>query len=94
VKRAALLLALLVCACAATPTPTRDELAETLRASGETIATSEYLTHIACKQADDVHAELACRWRQRGGRHWQDRQAYLSLASGDWQLVGKPSQRP
>ena len=93
-KRAALLLALFAGACAATPTPTRDQLMQALRASGEAPAAAEDLTHIACEQGSDARSPFACRWRQRDGRRWQDRQAYLTRSNDGWKLVGLPSRRP
>ena len=93
-RRAALLLALLAGACAATPTPTRNELLQALRASDEAPADPQDLTHIACEPADGAPSEIACRWRQRDGRRWLDRQAYLARSSGGWKLVGRPSLRP
>lgn len=91
-KRAALGLVLLTGACAASPTPTRDELS---RALGERApAASTDITHIACEPSDTDTAEVACRWRQRDGRHWQDWQSHLALASDGWELVDTPTLRP
>ncbi len=89
-RRAALLLVLLTGACAATPTPTRDELARAL--GGRAPAASTDITHIACEPSDGD--EVACRWRQRDGREWQDWQGHLALAGEDWQLSDTPTRRP
>jgi hypothetical protein len=90
VRRAALLLVLLTGACAATPTPTRDELAEALGTRAPAGPTD--ITHIACEPL--AAAEVACRWRQRDEREWQDWQSRLARADEGWQLIGTPTRRP
>jgi hypothetical protein len=90
VRRAALALVLLTGACAATPTPTRDELAHALGSRAPAASTD--LTHIACEPAKA--GEVACRWRQRDERQWQDWQGHLALAGDNWQLVDTPTRRP
>jgi hypothetical protein len=92
VRRAALLLVLLTGACAATPTPTRDELAQALGSRAPAASTD--ITHIACEPSGATSAEVACRWRQRDGRQWQDWQSHLALAGDGWQLVDTPTLRP
>jgi len=92
VKRAALVLVLLTGACVATPTPTRDELARALGESAPAVPTD--ITHIACEPSNPGASEVACRWRQRDGRRWQDWQSHLALAGDGWQLVDAPTLRP
>ena len=89
-KRAALLLVLLTGACAATPTPTRDELARAL--GGRAPAAPTDITHIACESSGSD--EVACRWRQRDGREWQDWQSHLALSNAGWRLLDAPTRRP
>ena len=91
-RRAALLLVLLTGACAAAPTPTRDELAQALGDRAPAAATD--ITHIACERAGADASEVACRWRQRDGRQWQDWQSHLALADAGWRLVDAPTRRP
>ena len=93
-KRAALVLVVLTGACAATPTPTRDELAQALRPFDGAPAASTDLTHIACQPIDEEPTEVACRWRQRDGRQWHDRQSVLAQSAAGWQLVDGPEGRP
>ena len=91
-RRAGLVLVLLTGACAATSTPTRDELAAAL--GGRAPAASTDITHIACEPSRPDAAEVACRWRQRDERQWQDWQGHLALAGEDWQLLDTPTRRP
>ena len=91
-RRAALLLVLLTGACAATPTPTRDDLARALGDRAPAAATD--ITHIACETPSTESAEVACRWRQRDGRAWQDWQSHLAPAGDGWRLTGSPTRRP
>ena len=93
-KRAALVLAVLVCACAATPTPSRDELAWALRPFGAEPATPADITHIACRPLAADPTEFACRWRQRDGWRWDGWQSYLAYSGDGWQLIGGPKRRP
>ncbi len=89
-KRAALVLVLLTGACAASPTPTRDELARAL--GGRAPAAPTDITHIACEPSSD--GEVACRWRQRDGREWQDWQSHLAHSGDGWHLIDTPTRRP
>jgi len=94
VKRPALALVLLTGACAASPTPTRDELAQSLRAfDGPTVAPTD-ITHIACLEIEEEPTEFACRWRQRDGREWKGWQSVFALSGDGWQLIDTPAQRP
>jgi hypothetical protein len=89
-----LLLAFLAAGCAATPTPTRDELAQALRAFDAAPAAPTDITHIACQSLAADPTEFACRWRQRDGRGWQGWQSSLALSGDGWQLIDTPARRP
>lgn len=91
-RRAALVLVLVTGACAATPTPAREQLAEALGERGP--ARSTDITHIACEPLDAASAEVACRWRQRHHRRWQDWQSQLARTGEEWQLIDTPERRP
>ena len=91
-RRAAPVLVLLAGACAATPTPTRDELARALDGRAPEAPTD--LTHIACERSATDAGAVACRWRQRDGRQWQDWQSRLARSEGGWQLLDPPTRRP
>lgn len=93
-KGLALVVPLLVGACVATPTPTRNELAQTLRAFDGPAVASEDLTHIACQSIEEEPTEFACRWRQREGRRWRDWESYLALAGDGWIMIDSPLRRP
>jgi len=92
VKRAALLLPLLIGACGGTPTPTRDELADALQGYGQVAPLD--LTHIACRGSTGDRAGFPCRWRQREGGGWRDWQGRLAPSSAGWRIIEAPVRRP